>query len=173
MIKNLNYYHSCRCCQDFLSSKEDKLIYRWRFCSVIIPREPSIDREKGGHLILFPHRHVLKRLELEPQEAIDLMRASMIIEKAMYEVLPSLGIDLVNINIQDNGNLNIDEPIEKRHLHWHFYGRVRDDKNFSHRQFLNLPPRGSDYYKNQKPFTENDRRALRDKIAEIDKNFPF
>ena len=173
MINKNNYPDNCRCCRDYLSPKEDKLVYQWPLCSVVIPVKPSIDREKGGHLILFPHRHVAKRSELKPKEAIALMRASMIIEQVMYDVLPSLGIDLVNINIQDNGNLNIDEPYEKRHLHIHFYGRARDNINYLHREFLSLPLRNSKYYKNITSFGEKDRRLLKAKIDELEKNLKF
>jgi diadenosine tetraphosphate (Ap4A) HIT family hydrolase len=170
----MTYYPKhCRCCRDYLSPKKDKLVYRWSLCSVIIPVKPSIDRKNGGHLILFPHRHVVRRSELKPKEAIALMRASMIIEQAMYDILPSLGIDLVNINIQDNGNLNIDEPSEKRHFHLHFYGRVRDDIDYSHREFLCLPPTGSEYYKNLTSFNIKDKELLRARIKELNKDPRF
>ena len=168
-----SYPNKCKCCRDYLFPKKNRLIYQWQLCSVIIPIRPSINRKKGGHLILFPHRHVVKRSELKPKEAIALMRASMIIEQTMYDVLPSLGIDLVNINIQDNGNLNIDEPYEKRHLHIHFYGRVRDNINYSHREFLSLPPRNSKYYKNITSFGEKDGRLLKAGIDELEKNSKF
>lgn len=173
MTNNYHYPNDCRCCHDYLFLKEDKLVYRWPLCSIIIPTKPSIDRKNGGHLILFPHRHVARRSELKPQEATALMRASMIIEQAIYDILPSLSIGLVNINIQDNGNFNIDEPYKKRHLHLHFYGRVRDNKNYSHRAFLSLPPRSSKYYKNITPFKEKDRRLLKARINELEKSSKF
>jgi len=109
---------------------------------------------------------------LEPKEALAVMRASMIIERAMYEILPSLGIDLVNINIQDNGNLNVDEP-ENRHFHLHFYGRVRDNKNFSHREFLCLPLRESDYYRNLISFDKRDKEILANRIKELEASQKF
>lgn len=168
-----NYPNDCRCCHNYLFPQKDKLVYRWPLCSVIIPVKPSIDRKKGGHLILFPHRHVVRRSELKPKEAIALMRTSMIIEQTMYEVIPSLGIDLVNINIQDNRNLSIDEPYEKKHLHIHFYGRVRDNKNYSHRDFLSLPSRNSNYYKNITTFGEKDRQLLKARIEGLEKDPRF
>lgn len=168
-----NYPDKCRCCEDFLSINEKKLVYRWPLCSVVIPANPSVDRENGGHLILFPHRHAIKRSDLKPDEAVALMRASMIVEQAMRDVFPLLGIDLANINICDCGNLKADEPDEKRHLHWHFYGRARDNKNYSHRQFLNFPPRGSDYYKNIKPLTGKDRLLLKNRIEKLEQSPRF
>ncbi|MBU1292272.1 HIT domain-containing protein [Patescibacteria group bacterium] len=170
---NNNYPEQCRCCSDYLSSKKDKLVYQWSLCSVIIPIKPSIDRKRGGHLILFPHRHIVKRSDLNSQEAIALMRASMIIEQAMYDVLPSLGIDLVNINIQDSGNLKVDEPFEKRHLHLHFYGRIKDNKDYTHRRFLCLPSRDSEYYNNLKSFNKKDIILLKERIKELDKDTRF
>jgi len=173
MIHKDNYPNDCRCCRDYLFPKKDKLIYRWPLCSVIIPAKPSIDRKKGSHLILFPHRHVAKRAELKPEEAIALMRASMIIEQAMYDIFPSLGINLVNINIQDNGNLNVDNAYKKKHLHIHFYGRARDNKKHSHREFLSLPPRNSDYYKKITSLKEKDRQLLEARIKELDNDPKF
>lgn len=167
-----NYPDKCRCCQDYLS-KKDNLAYQWPLCSVIVPIKPSIDRKNGGHLILFPHRHIVKRSELNSKEAIALMRASMIIEQAMYDVLPSLGMDLVNINIQDNGNLNVDEPYEKRHLHIHFYGRIRDNKNYSHRKFLSLPSRDSNHYDKIRSFNKKEIEPLHKKVKELEKNRRF
>lgn len=172
MVKN-NFPDVCGCCRDYVLPEKQKIVYQWELCSVIIPKKPSVDRKDGGHLILFPHRHITKRSDLLPNEAIALMRSSMIVEQALYDVLLSLGIDLVNVNIGDYGNRKADEPFEKRHLHLHFYGRVRDDKNFSHKEYLCLPPKGSKYYDSIVPFSEKDRKLLRKRIEELDNERRF
>lgn len=81
------------------------ILYDDEYFQVISPKLPLNCRKDGGHLILIKKEKVTDRSDMTYQEAIDFMRVSMIVGKAMYQVL---GIE--RMNYEDLGNWGIDEP---------------------------------------------------------------
>jgi diadenosine tetraphosphate (Ap4A) HIT family hydrolase len=79
-------------------------VYEDKYFQVISPALPLNCRDDGGHLILLKKEKVTDRSELTYQEAIDFMRISMAVGRAMYDVL---GIE--RMNYEDLGNWGIDE----------------------------------------------------------------
>jgi len=79
--------------------------------------KPEIDRLDGGHIKISPKIEIIDRTELNPQQAIELMRLTIVVGKAMVIGMKKQGIDIGRINYQDNGNWN-------KSLHIHLYGRA-------------------------------------------------
>ena len=82
---------------------------------------PEIDRLEGGHMKISAKKDITDRAELTPEEAIELMRFTIVSGKAMVKAMAKNGVKIGRINYQDNGNWN-------PHLHVHLYGRAVDAK---------------------------------------------
>jgi diadenosine tetraphosphate (Ap4A) HIT family hydrolase len=65
----------------------DRVIHEDKYFVVYSPDHPLNCREDGGHLVLYKKMKVRDRSDLTWQEAIDFMRISMMVGKAMYKVL--------------------------------------------------------------------------------------
>ena len=137
-------------------------IYEDQYFSVFSPPLPLNCRDDGGHLILIKKDQVRDRSDLSWQEAIDFMRISMAVGKAMYEVL---GIE--RMNYEDLGNWGLDDPGGPK-MHLHFFGRARQQTHQIRGHHIFLYPKGHPIYQGHlKPFTAEDIQALRNKVAEI------
>ncbi len=79
---------------------------------------PEIDRLEGGHMKISPKTPVKDRSHLSPEQAIELMRLTIVAGIALKAAMKEVGIDIGRINYQDNGNWN---PT----LHVHMYGRAK------------------------------------------------
>ena len=95
-------------------------VYEDRFFEVIAPESPLNCRDDGGHLILIKKEPVTDRSELTYQEAVDFMRISMAVGRAMYDVLR-----IERMNYEDLGNWSVDDPGGPK-MHLHFFGRARE-----------------------------------------------
>jgi diadenosine tetraphosphate (Ap4A) HIT family hydrolase len=140
----------------------ENTIYEDEYFVVFSPRLPLNCREDGGHLILIKKEPVRDRSDLSWQQAIDFMRISMAVGKAMYEVL---GIE--RMNYEDLGNWGLDDPGGPK-MHLHFFGRARQQTHQirGHHMFL-YPKEHPIYQGHLKPFTAEEIEALRTKVAEI------
>lgn len=85
---------------------------------VLAPEQPHVSRGDGGHLIVNPRVAVEDRTQLSREQAIELVKLTMVAGEAMKTVLTRSGIDIGRINYQDNGNW-------RHELHVHLYGRAR------------------------------------------------
>jgi hypothetical protein len=75
------------------------------------------------------------------QEAIDYMRISMIVGKAMYNILK-----IERMNYEDWGNWGIDEPGGAK-MHLHFFGRAKIQIHQIRGQHMFLYPKDHHIYK--------------------------
>ena len=140
----------------------ENTVYEGRYFAVVSPGLPLNCRDDGGHLILIKKEPVRDRSDLSWQEAIDFMRISMAVGKAMYEVL---GIE--RMNYEDLGNWGLDDPGGPK-MHLHFFGRARQQTHQIRGHHIFLYPKGHPIYQGHlKPFTAEDIEALRNKVAEI------
>jgi diadenosine tetraphosphate (Ap4A) HIT family hydrolase len=138
------------------------VVYEDRYFAVISPELPLNCRDDGGHLILIKKETVRDRSDMSWQEAIDFMRISMAVGKAMYEVL---GIE--RMNYEDLGNWGLDDPGGPK-MHLHFFGRARQQTHQIRGHHIFLYPKGHPIYQGHlKPFTAEDTEALRNKVPEI------
>jgi diadenosine tetraphosphate (Ap4A) HIT family hydrolase len=112
--------------------------------------------------MLIKKEQVRDRSDLSWQEAIDFMRVSMAVGRAMYEVL---GVE--RMNYEDLGNWGVDDPGGPK-MHLHFFGRARKQTHQIRGHHMFLYPKGHPIYQGHlKPFTAEDIQALRNKVAEI------
>jgi len=100
---------------------------------ILAPEQPHVSRGDGGHLIINPRVTVEDRTQLTREQAVELMKLTMVAGEAMRAVLTRRGIEIGRINYQDNGNW-------RHELHVHLYGRARGAKKQPWGQPLSFPP---------------------------------
>ncbi len=137
-------------------------VYEDRHFQVIAPTAPLHCRDDGGHLILIKREPVTDRSDLSFEEAVDFMRISMAVGKAMYR---TLGIE--RMNYEDLGNWGLDDPGGAK-LHLHFFGRARRQVHQMRGQHMTLFPKGHPIYEGHlKPVADEEVALLRAAVAEI------
>jgi diadenosine tetraphosphate (Ap4A) HIT family hydrolase len=140
----------------------DRLIYEDKYFIVSSPEYPLNCKEDGGHLVLVKKEKVSDRSDMTYQEAIDFMRISMIVGKAMYQVL---GVE--RVNYEDLGNWGLDDPGGAK-MHLHIFGRAKEQTHQIRGHHMFLYPKGHKIYQGHlKPFTEDQVKELEAKIEEI------
>jgi len=139
-----------------------RTVYEDRYFQVIAPPYPLNCRDDGGHLILIKLAPVTDRSDLSCEEAIDFMRISMAVGRAMYGTL-----DVERMNYEDLGNWGLDDPGGPK-MHLHFFGRARKQVHQMRGQHICLFPKGHPIYEGHlKPMGDEDISRLRAAIAEI------
>ncbi len=137
-------------------------VYEDRYFYVVSPEYPLNCRGDGGHLIMGKKERVTDRSDMTVEEAIDFMRVSMMVGRAMYDVL---GVE--RMNYEDLANWGLDDP-EGPKMHLHFFGRARRQVHQIRGQHIALFPKGHPIYEGHlKPFTEQETDKLRKRIEEI------
>ena len=101
--------------------------------TIVVPEHPHVTRSDGGHLIINPIVPVEDRTKLTREQALELVKLTMVAGEAMTTVLTRRGIPIGRINYQDNGNW-------RHELHVHLYGRSRRATNQPWGTFLQIPP---------------------------------
>ena len=119
---------------------DDNCVYEDEHFKVVSPPKPLNCKYDGGHLILFKKNPVTDRSDLTYQEAVNFMRISMAVGKAMYE---TLGIE--RMNYEDLGNWGIDSP-EGAKMHLHFMGRAHKQIHQVRGEHISLFPKGHPIY---------------------------
>ena len=137
-------------------------VYEDRYFEVIAPERPLNCRDDGGHLILVKKEPVTDRSDLSFQEAVDFMRISMAIGRAMYEVLK-----VERMNYEDLGNWGLDDPGGAK-LHLHFFGRAEEQIHQIRGQHIALFPKDHPIYKGHlKPIADDEIAQLKARVAAI------
>jgi diadenosine tetraphosphate (Ap4A) HIT family hydrolase len=140
----------------------ETVVYEDEYFVVVSPDHPLNCREDGGHLIMGKKKPVTDRSDMTYREAIDFIRVSMMVGKAMYQVL---GIE--RMNYEDLANWGLDAPGGPK-MHLHFFGRAKTQIHQIRGQHIALFPKGHPIYEGHlKPFTKNEIKKLRAKIVEI------
>ena len=109
------------------------LVLDSRHFTILAPEHPHVSRGDGGHLIINPRVAVEDRTKLTREQAIELVKLTMVAGEAMKTVLTSKGINIGRINYQDNGNW-------RHELHVHLYGRARGAMIQTWGHPLSFPP---------------------------------
>ena len=137
-------------------------VYDDKYFAVIRPEFPLNCGDDGGHLILIKKEKVTDRSDLSYQEAIDFMRISMAVGRAMYDVL-----EIERMNSEDLGNWGIDEPGGAK-MHLHFMGRAKNQMHQIRGQHMFLYPKDHPIYKGHlKHLSEVQVLSLRERVSEI------
>ncbi len=95
--------------------------------------QPHVSRSDGGHIVIDPRVTVKDRTQLTREQAVELVKLTMVGGAAMTTVLTRKGIDVGRINYQDNGNW-------RHELHVHLYGRARNATLQPWGHALEFPP---------------------------------
>jgi len=142
--------------------KTNTKIYEDKYFIVYVPEHPLNCREDGGHLMMIKRERVTDRSDMTYFEAIDFMRISMMVGKAMYQVL---GVE--RVNYEDLANWGLDDP-EGPKMHLHFFGRARRQIHQVRGQHISLFPKGHPIYDSHiKPFTEDEAERLKVAVENI------
>jgi hypothetical protein len=73
----------------------EKIIYETKNFKVCIPNKPHVSREDGGHIRIKPIINEYEsRLDLPINEAIEVMRLTMLVSEAMINGMKKKGIDI-------------------------------------------------------------------------------
>lgn len=128
--------------------------------------QPHITRSDGGHIKIYPKVRKVDRTELNPNEAIEVMRLTMIVGEAMSEVMNNRGVDIGRINYQDNGNWSVFKP-EGAYFHIHLYGRAKSANIQKYGDATHFPQRETGFYDGYEPLNDEDNAEIKNKIEEI------
>jgi diadenosine tetraphosphate (Ap4A) HIT family hydrolase len=66
--------------------------------------KPHVARDDGGHIKIYPKKKILDRTKMSPETAIEFIRLTMVIGKAMEKGMNNRGIEIKRINYLDMGN---------------------------------------------------------------------
>ena len=94
------------------------MIYEARHFVLRTLDQPHVSRSDGGHIVIDPKVVVENRTQLSREQAIELIKLTMVGGEVMKTVLSRKGINIGRINYQDNGNWRAE-------LHVHLYGRAQ------------------------------------------------
>jgi len=133
------------------------IIYETENFIVESHEEPEIDRLEGGHVKISPKISIEDRTKLSPEQAIELMRLTMIVGEAMIKAMAQIGVEIGRINYQDNGNW-------KPELHTHLYCRAKNAVMQKYGDPI-IPGHKNEY----KPLNEDDIKRINQSISEIEK----
>jgi diadenosine tetraphosphate (Ap4A) HIT family hydrolase len=122
---------------------------------------PLVDRKDGGHITIDPKFKASTRQELTPQQAIELMRLTIVVGEAMTTIMNRHGVDIGRINYQDNGNWSVFKT-EGPQLHYHLYGRAKSARIQKYGQTLHMPHKDEDpaFYADYEKLTDEDVKAI-------------
>lgn len=125
--------------------------------------QPHVSRSDGGHIVIDPRVAVEDRTQLGREQAVELVKLTMVGGEAMKTVLTRKGINIGRINYQDNGNWRAE-------LHVHLYGRARGAKLQPWGHALAFPPTREAFKKEMgslEPLSEDDIIELRAEIGRL------
>ncbi|MCP4754410.1 MAG: hypothetical protein GY866_26300 [Proteobacteria bacterium] len=140
----------------------DIVVYEDKYFRVVGPEFPLNCREDGGHLVLLKKETVNDRSEMTWQEAVDFARISMMVGRAMYDVL---GVE--RMNYEDLGNWGVDKPVGSS-MHLHFFGRAKKQIHQIRGSHMKIYPEGHPiYHGHLKPLDEEELIRLKAEIETI------
>jgi len=110
----------CRVKREKKKDKEDYLLFRGKYCLVILNTFPY----NNGHLMIAPYRHIKEPSQLKEEEAIEFWRLLNLSVKILKKVLKP---EAFNIGINLGRTAGAGFP---GHLHLHLVPRWNGDTNF-------------------------------------------
>lgn len=139
------------------------IIYEARHFVLRTLDQPHVSREDGGHIVIDPRVAVEDRTQLTREQAIELVKLTMVGGAALKTVLGRSGIDIGRINYQDNGNWRAE-------LHVHIYGRALNAKRQPYGHSLDFCGTREDFRREMgqlEPLNAADAAALREEITRL------
>lgn len=136
--------------------------------------KPHHSRENGGHIVVAPKLKYEQRYDIPLDIATEMMHVTMVTGEAATNVLRQVGIDVVRINYQDNGNWAYKEPQYPPSIHQHLYIRTNGEKHpMNDPRFaafpdaLCFPDPGTGYYDSFQPLTIEDCAAIKQEVERL------
>lgn len=132
-----------------------------------IPREPHIDAEDGGHIVIYPKDRQAYTYAFSVEDRNEMIQLEATCEKIMIE---HLGAD--HVNIQRNGNWfflrHPDAPKgERPHLHVHIYARSKKSRRQPWGEALNFPNPKTGWLSNIHPYSISKIKLIQKKLREV------
>lgn len=147
----------------------DNIIYETENFVVAVPKVPHIPRTDGGHLwIRGKEKYFESRTELNPKQAIEVMRLTMLLGEAMQIGMRNRGINIDRINYQENGNWAYQKGM-KPEFHIHLYGRTKDSKTQTWGEALKFPNKSTGFYDKFERFNNEDIEEIKKQIIMLEK----
>ncbi len=143
------------------------LIYETENFIVESHEKPFVSRTEGGHIrIKIKDESIIERTQLSPSQAIEYIRLTMVVGKAMEEIMNRHGIPVIKVNYQDMGNWATKKG-NQSYLHCHVMGRAKNAKKQPWPEAVYLPDRGTGFYDDFEPLDEEDVKMIREEIEKI------
>lgn len=147
----------------------DEVIYETENFVVAVPKVPHIPRMDGGHIwIRGKEKYFESRTELNPKQAIEVMRLTMLLGEAMQIGMRNRGINIDRINYQENGNWAYQKGT-KPEFHIHLYGRTKDSKTQTWGEALKFPNKSTGFYNKFERFNNEDIEEIKKQISMLEK----
>lgn len=125
--------------------------------------QPHVARGDGGHIVIDPKVAVEDRTQLTRDQAVELVKLTMVAGEALKTVLGRQGIAIGRINYQDNGNWRTE-------LHVHVYGRALQAQRQPYGHSLDFCGTREDFRRTMgqlEPLREDDIAGLREEITRL------
>ena len=123
--------------------------------------KPFVTRTDGGHIrIRIKDQTIPDRTRLSAQQAIELMRLTMVVGEALEKGMNEIGIPVVKINYEELGNWAYKPGGGHPFLHIHIFGRARNAVFQPFPEAVFLPDRSSGFYDNFEPLTVDDEQKI-------------
>ncbi len=130
--------------------------------------KPFVSRTDGGHIrIRVIDESISDRTKLQPKQAIELMRLTMVVGEALERGMNKQGIPVVKINYEELGNWAYKPGGGKPFLHEHVFGRSKDAKKQPFPEAVFLPDRSTGFYDGFEPLTEEDQKVILSVISSL------
>ena len=142
-------------------------IYETENFEVITHEKPFVTRTDGGHIKIVTKTGVEDRTHLQPKQAIELMRLTMLMGEAMQIAMNNRGIPVVKINYEDLGNWAF-KTGAKPHLHIHIFGRAENATKQVFPEAVYLPARETGFYDEFEPLNEDDIKEVQKQISMLE-----
>ncbi len=152
-------------------NKLNKIVYETDNFYVVVCETVFLSRDDGGHLRIRMKDAVSDRTKLNPKVAIEYIRLSIIVGKALKNAMNNRGVPVVNVNYQDMGNWAWKkEPVEPK-IHMHIFGRAKNARKQIFPEAVYLPSKESGFYDGNEPLNDEDIAEIKKQIEiELKKN---
>lgn len=130
--------------------------------------KPFLMRTDGGHIrVRVKDESIPDRTKLQPRQAIELMRLTMLVGEALEKGMNEQGIPVVKINYEELGNWAYKPGGGHPFLHVHIFGRAKNAIKQPFPEAVYLPDRSTGFYDGFEPLTEDDEKVIRSHINEL------
>ncbi|EKE29301.1 MAG: hypothetical protein ACD_2C00193G0022 [uncultured bacterium (gcode 4)] len=129
--------------------------------------KPFVSRTDGWHIrIKVKDLSIEDRTCLNPRQAIELARLTMLVGESFLIAMNNRGIPVVKINYQDMGNWAF-KTGDKPFLHVHVFGRSTDAEKQIFPESVYLPARESGFYEGFEPLNQEDIEEINEQIRVV------